>query len=241
MGMIKTENEIKLIKKSSQISNSCIKIIRDSLKENITEKELRRRVGRKIRSQGASLAFQTLVASGEISAMIHPKPYAANKIIKGVGYVDFGARYRGYRADVTVPFIKGKITKRQRKIVETTLKAYDIAIKSIRVNQPCWKLFKKTDDYSKRKGYRLGHSLGHGLGLKIHENPTIVMSRNKKLTGKKKRKWEKIKKMTFQKNMVFTIEPGIYVKDIGGCRLENDILLTVKGPKILTHSKLIEV
>ena len=241
MGTIKTENEIKLIKKSAQISNSCINIIRDSLKESITEKELRKRVGRKIRSQGANLAFQTLVASGKRSAMIHPKPYAANKVIGGIGYIDFGACYKGYKTDVTVPFIKGKITKRQRKIVETTLKAYDVAIKSIRLNQHCWKLFKKVNNYSKKKGYRLGHSLGHGLGLKIHENPIITMPKNKKLIDRKKRKWEKIKKITFQKNMVFTIEPGIYVKDIGGCRIENDILLTSKGPKILTNSKLIEI
>ena len=239
--MIKSKNDIKFIKKSANISNSCINIIRDSLKENITEKELRKRVGRKIRSQGASLAFQTLVASGERSAMIHPKPYAANKVISGIGYVDFGASYKDYKTDVTVPFIKGKITKRQTKIVETTLNAYNVAIKAIKLNQPCWKLFKITNDYSKKKGYRLGHSLGHGLGLKIHENPIIVMPKNKKLTGKKKRKWEKIKKITFQKNMVFTIEPGIYVKGIGGCRIENDIILTSKGPKILTNSKLIKI
>lgn len=61
------------------------------------------------------------------------------------------------------------------------------------------------------------------------------------MTRKGKRKWEKIKKIRFQKNMVFTIEPGIYVKGIGGCRLENDILLTSKGPKVLTYSKLIEI
>jgi Xaa-Pro aminopeptidase len=67
------------------------------------------------------------------------------------------------------------------------------------------------------------------------------MPKKKKLRGKKKRRWEKIKKINFEKNMVFTIEPGIYVKGIGGCRLENDIMMTIKGPKILTHSKLIEI
>ena len=121
------------------------------------------------------------------------------------------------------------------------MKAYDVSIKAISLNQPCWKLFKKANDYSKKNGYRLGHSLGHGLGLKIHENPIITMPRKKKLTGKRKRRWGKIKKLTFQKNMVFTIEPGIYVRGIGGCRIENDILLTPKKPKILTSSKLIEL
>jgi Xaa-Pro aminopeptidase len=240
MGMIKTKNEIKLLKKSAQITDSCLKLIGDALKESITEKELRRRVGRKIRSQNASLAFQTLVASGKRSAMIHPKPYATDKIINGIGYVDFGACYKRYKTDVTVPFIKGKISKKKRKIVDTTLKAYNIAISSIKLNQPCWVSFQKVNKYLKKNGFEMKHGLGHGLGLKIHEYPSIIMPMKKKLTRKGKRRWEKIKKVKFQKNMVFTIEPGIYVKNLGGCRLENDVLLTNKGPKILTHSKLIE-
>lgn len=241
MGMIKTRNEIKLLKKSAQISNSCLKLIKDSLRENITEKELGRRVERKIKSQNASLAFQTLVASGKRSSMIHPKPFVTNKIIKGIGYIDFGACYKGYKTDVTVPFVKGKVSKREMKIIKTTLKAYDLAISSIKLGQPCWKLFQKINDYLKKNEFKMKHGLGHGIGLKIHEYPSIIVSRKKKLKGKKKRKWEKIKKMSFNKGMIFTIEPGIYVKGLGGCRIENDVLLTNKGPKILTHSKLIEI
>jgi Xaa-Pro aminopeptidase len=241
MGMIKTKNEIKLLKKSAQITNSCIKTIENSLKENITEKELRRRVDRKIRSQRASLAFQTLVACGKRSSIIHPKPYATCKRIRGIGYIDFGARYKGYRTDITVPFIKGKINKKERKIIETTIMAYHIAVSSIKLNQPCWVLFQKVNSYLKKNGFQMSHGLGHGLGLNIHEYPSIIMPRKKKLIGKRKRRWEKIKKMLFQKNMIFTIEPGIYVKGVGGCRIENDILLTAKGPVILTNSKLIEV
>jgi len=89
MGMIKNPKEIKLLKKSAKISDSCIKIIRDSLKEKITERELRRRIGRNIRKQGASLSFATFVACGKRSAMVHAKPRATNKIIKGIGLVDF--------------------------------------------------------------------------------------------------------------------------------------------------------
>lgn len=241
MGIIKTKNEIKLLEKSAQISDSCLKIIEDSLKENITETELRRRVGRKIRSQNANLAFQTLVACGKRSAMIHPKPHASDKIIKGIGYIDFGACYKGYRTDVTIPFVKGKITKKEIKIIRTTLKAYNLAISSIKLGQPCWKFFQKINNYLKKNGFEMKHGLGHGIGLKIHEYPSITVPRKKKLRGKKKLRWEKVKKMSFKKRMVFTIEPGIYVKGLGGCRIENDILLTSKGPKILTHSKLIEI
>jgi Xaa-Pro aminopeptidase len=240
MGIIKTKNEIKLIKKSARISDSCLKIIEDSLKENITEIELRRRVGRKIRSQNANLAFQTLVACGKRSVMIHPKPFATEKIIKGIGYIDFGACYKGYRTDVTVPFVKGKISKKEKKIIRTTLNAYDIAISSIKLGQPCWKLFQTVNKYLKKNGFEMKHGLGHGIGLKIHEYPSITMPK-KKLRGKKKLRWEKVKKMSFKEGMVFTIEPGIYVKGLGGCRIENDVILTDKGSKIITHSKLIEI
>ena len=169
MGMIKTPAEIKLLKKSAKITDSCIKIIKDSLKEKITEKELRRRIGRKIRSQNASLSFQTIVACGKRSAMIHPRPYATEKIISGLGYADFGASYKYYKTDITVPFIKGKISKKERKIVNITLKTYNLSISSIRLAQPCWKLFQKIYNYLKKNGFVLKHGLGHELGKKKHE------------------------------------------------------------------------
>jgi Xaa-Pro aminopeptidase len=166
MGMIKTPKEIKFLKKSAKISDSCIKVIKDSLKDEITEAELRRRINSHIRKQGASLSFQTLVASGKRSAMIHCKPRATKRIISGMGYVDFGACYKGYRTDITVPFIKGKINRKQKKIVNTTLKAYRLSINSIKLGQPCWKLFQKTSNYIKKNGFVLKHGLGHGLGKK---------------------------------------------------------------------------
>jgi Xaa-Pro aminopeptidase len=177
---------------------------------------LRRRINRRIRSQHASLSFQTIVACGKRSAKIHPKPRATNKIIKGIGYVDFGACYKGYKSDVTVPFIKGKISKRERKIVEITLKAYNLAINSIKINEPCWKLFEKINNFMKKNGFELKHGLGHGLGLKIHEYPFIVIPKKGKIKRRKKRRWKIIKKINFQPGMVFTIEPAVYVKGLGG-------------------------
>ncbi len=241
MGIIKTKKEVGLLKKAAKIANSCLPIIKEALKEEITEKELRRRVERKIRSQNASMSFQTLVACGKRSAMIHPKPRATGKIISGIGYIDFGACYRGYKSDVTVPFIKGEIGKKERKIVQTVLKAYELAISSIKTDEPCWKLFQKVNNFLKKNGFELKHGLGHGVGLKIHEYPFISMPRKKRLIGRRKRRWEKIKKINFQENMVFTIEPAVYVKGLGGCRLENDILVKKKSIKILTNAKLIEV
>jgi len=180
-----------------------------------------------------------LVACGKRTAKIHPRPYASNKKIKGLCYADFGAKYKGYCSDMTVPFIKGNVTKKEKRIARIVLNAHRLAIRSIKMNENCWKLFDKVNIYLKKNGFELMHGLGHGLGKIVHDDPSIIMPRKKKI--KHPRRWQRIKKMVFQPSMVFTIEPGIYVKGLGGCRIENDILMTKDGPKILTNSKLIQV
>lgn len=231
-----------MIKKAARISDSCLHLIENSLRENITEIELRRRIRKKINSQHATLSFQTLVACGKRSAKIHPKPHATDKIIEGIGFVDFGARYRGYCSDVTVPFVKGKVSNREMKIVRTTLEAYDLAIKSLKVGVYWWHAFDKVNSFLRKNNFSLQHSLGHGIGKKVHMLPYIGRPSKKRLKKRKvKRRWERLKKMKFQEGMIFTIEPAVYVKGLCGCRLENDVLLTKKRPKILTHAKLIRI
>ncbi len=248
MGLIKTENEIRLLKKSASISNSCIPLIEKSLKEKeITEQELARRVGKKINSQGATLSFHTLVACGKRSSMVHPKPHATNNVIKGAGYIDFGASYKGYKTDVTVPFVKGKITGKEMKIVGTTIDAYNLAVKNAKAGTKCWTLHKMTDDFLREKGFKMKHSLGHGLGKKVHDSPKVIgvsrklIAMKNKLSKKKRKKLEKILNYTFQPNMAFTIEPGIYTNNVG-CRIENSfIMLKSKRLKALTKSRLIRI
>lgn len=240
MGMIKTEKELQLLRKSAAISNSCLKIIESALREGVTERELARRVRNQINARGASLSFQTLVGSGPRAAMVHTHPHVTDQKISGMGYIDFGAKYKGYHSDVTVPFVKGGIGSEEKNIIETGLAAYRIATESVRLGEPCWKLHEKVYRFLRSKGYTIPHSLGHGLGLKIHERPIIGMPM-KKLEGKRLKRWRRIQKVTFQPNMVFTIEPGIYVKNHGGFRIENDFLLTRHGLEVLTKSRLIRV
>lgn len=240
MGLIKNEKEIRLLKKATKISNSCIPLIEKSLHEKISEKELARRIRKKINSQGATLSFDTLSASGDRTSMIHPKPHATDRIISGIGYIDFGASYRGYKADVTVPFVKGKISREEMKVVKTVLQAYKLSVKSVKVRVPCWKPHEIADKFLRKNNFRMKHALGHGLGLQIHDTPLIVKPR-KKLKGKRKKLWEKIKKINFRPNMVFTIEPGVYTKKFGS-RIENDFLIEKNGKvKQLTKSRLIKV
>jgi len=239
--IIKTPAELKLLKKSAKITNSCITIIKRELKRpNITEKELARAIDRNIREQGAQLAFPTIVTCGKRGAFIHAKP--TNKKISGLGYTDFGAKYKGYCTDITVPFVKGEITKEEKKLLDTTLTVYKILVKSIKIDRHCWKTHNEFAKHVKARGYKVRHAIGHGIGRDIHELPTIaVPKRGKKMSPKKKNIWMQIKQLKFKPGMVFTIEPGVYVKGVGGCRFENDFVMTRNGARRLTNSRPIAI
>lgn len=242
MGMIKTRMEIAKLKRAAGISNSCIPIIERALREDgMTERELARRVRRNIYRQGGRLSFRTLVGSGARSAMIHTKPSVTDNVISGIGYIDFGASWKGYKTDVTVPFIKGRVSAKEKKIVKVVQDAYRLACRIWKVGMPCWEFQEKVYGYVGSRKLWMGHSVGHGVGLKIHENPKMYGKPRKKLDAKKAKRWERIKKIVFEENMAFTIEPGAYAAGLGGSRIENTFLASGKRLKRLTNSKLIEV
>lgn len=257
--MIKTKREIALIRKAAAISNSCIPIIEKSLRETgMTERELSRRVRRNIYSQGGRLSFTTLVACGARSAMIHPKPIATDGVIEGIGYIDFGASWKGYKVDLTVPFVKGKVGARERKIVKTVLDAYRLSLKNWRPEIHCWELHRKADGFISSKGFKMGHALGHGIGKNLkesyHEGPLIYAPKEKILRkmerlaakGNKKARrkliwWHRVRNVRMQPGMCVTIEPGAYVDKVGGSRIENTFLVEGRKLKALTKARLIEV
>jgi len=239
LSLIKTREEIVFLKRAARGSNSCIPTIKKSLQEGVTERELKKRIERHIKKQGCGISFKTLVACGRRSAIVHPKPGATDRKIDGIGYVDFGASYKNYKSDITVPFVVGKIGKREMKIVNAVVAAHNLAMRSIKSGMPCWKLHEKVNSFLRTKGFRMIHAMGHGLGKNVHEMPYIGKPR-KKLRGLRKRRWERLKKIVFQENMVFTIEPAVYLKNVGGCRLENVVLITKREPGILTHARLIK-
>ncbi|MGC9132409.1 MAG: M24 family metallopeptidase [Candidatus Micrarchaeia archaeon] len=228
-------DRILLLKKSAEISNSCIPLIKKLLKKKISEIELAKEIEKNIITKGAKPAFEIIVASGKRSSKIHAKP--TKRIINGIGFIDFGASYKGYKSDLTIPFIKGKISKEEEKIINATIEAYTIAKKEIKVNKNCWEVYEKVNDFLKSKGFFLKHSLGHGVGIRIHQLPII----GKPMKKLKKKEIEKLKKLKFKENMVFTIEPGVYVKGIGGCRIENTFLLKKDKLVKLTNAKLLKI
>ena len=233
--MIKTKKEINLIKKSCKIANHGIKLIKENLSTQITERELALMLQQELIRQGADeLAFPTIITSGKRSAYIHPEPsFTKNKIQKGLGLIDFGARYQGYCSDVTVPFLIGKSNEKEEKIALTTQEAYQKSIDFLKIEKPVCEIYEFANKILEKNNFEFKHSLGHGLGLDIHDSPNISHKPENKINFKN------LKEIKLKENMVFTIEPGVYVPEIGGCRLENDVLMTKRGPKVLTKSEFI--
>ncbi len=232
---IKTKKELELIKKSCKIANHGIKVIQENLSTKITEKELAITLEQELIREGANeIAFPTIVSSGKRSAYVHPEPsFSEKRIQEGLGLIDFGARHKGYCSDVTVPFSIGELTKNQEKMVETTQEAYQKSLESLKVENPTWEIYNIAEKVLENNGYEFKHSLGHGLGLDVHDSPNFSP---KPTVEEELKDWEEVK---LKENMVFTIEPGVYVPGIGGSRLENDILMTKKGPEILTKSRFL--
>ena len=236
----KSSYELDLLLKAGEIGNKTLKDIEKFAREstNGTENDLSFTVLKKIRDYGAEdNSFPSLVANTERAHMIHCHPSAGNNLFSknGLALIDFGALYEGYCSDITVPISFGKLSKEQEKIRKTCFAAYDAAIETIDIGVPTWKISKAAVDIIEKAGYHMPHGLGHGLGLAVHDSPGI----RQKPTDEDRLK--EFNEVYVEEGMVFTIEPGIYVKGLGGQRLENDVMIKNGKVVVYTNSKPIEV
>src|SRR5699024_7186888 len=126
--------------------------------------------------------------------------------------MDYGALFNGYCSDITRTVAVGEISDELATIYETVLEAQIRGVKGIKPGMTCKEADALTRDYITEKGFgeNFGHSTGHGLGLEVHEEPRLSSKSETILTP----------------GMVVTVEPGIYVQGVGGCRIEDDIVIT---------------
>lgn len=173
------------------------------------------------RRGGEEKAFPLIVASGPRGAL--PHGVASDKVINAgeLVTIDFGVRCAGYHSDETVTVAVGNVSAEMLRIHETVLAAHDLAIAAVRPGVPLRQIDAVARDYIAAQGYgdRFGHGLGHGVGLEVHEFPT-VSPRSEELACE---------------GMVFTVEPGIYVPELGGVRIEDMVLVTADGSRRLTR------
>jgi len=221
LSITKDIDEIKKIKKAVKISEKAYNETLSLIKPGIKEKDIALELEYKMRKLGAEAsAFDTIVASGQRSSM--PHGVASDKKVKkgDLVTIDFGCFFQGYASDITRTFVLGKANEKQKKIYDIVLRAQVAACRAVKPGLACSRLDGVARDIIMKAGYGdyFGHGLGHGIGLVVHDWPRMNASSPE----------------TLETNMVVTIEPGIYIPNWGGVRIEDDVVVTATGGQILS-------
>ncbi|MCX7908654.1 MAG: Xaa-Pro peptidase family protein [Ignavibacteria bacterium] len=222
--MPKSTEELENIRKACEMSEKVFEQVLKNFKVGMTEKELAAEVvyiARKLGSEGEP--FPTIVVSGKRSSLVHGSP--SEKQIKSneVVTIDFGCIVNGFCCDVTRVFAVGKSTKEQRAIYELLIKAKDSAIERVRpfvngklVDEAARSLIAKAG-----YGEYFQHSLGHGVGISPHEQPLITFRKDDQI---------------IPEGCILAIEPGVYIPNKYGLRVEDNIYVNRDGAKYLTKA-----
>ncbi|MFP7477757.1 M24 family metallopeptidase [Terribacillus saccharophilus] len=221
--LIKSDEELAIMKTAAEIADAAYTHILTFVKPGMKEIEVSNELEFFMRKQGATQSsFDTIVASGYRSAL--PHGVASDKEIQKGELVtlDYGALYNGYCSDITRTFAVGEISDKLREIYDIVLEANLRGVAGVKPGITGKEADALTRDYITEKGYGqyFGHSTGHGLGMDVHESPALSFRSDTVL----------------KPGMVVTVEPGIYIPEVGGCRIEDDLVLTADGSERLTFS-----
>ena len=166
-------------------------------------------------------SFDFIVASGPRGALPHGVASARQLAAGELVTIDFGCRIDGYHSDETVTLALGEVPVALRRVYDVVREAHDRALAAVRPDVPLVEIDRIAREHIAAAGYGeyFGHGLGHGVGLEVHEAPT-VSPRSKAVAVE---------------GMVFTVEPGIYLPGVGGVRIEDMVLVTSSGHRVLTR------
>ena len=220
---IKTPREIEFINMAQTITDKAFAHILNFIKVGKTEKEIALELEFFMRKNGSQgVAFDTIAVSGKNSSLPHGVP--TDKPLENGDFLtmDFGARFEGYCSDMTRTVALGQVSETQYEIYDIVLQSQLEALKSIKPNVQCKEIDKIARDIITNKGYGecFGHGLGHSVGIEIHENPAFNTR----------------DETSIKKGMVITVEPGIYLPDKFGVRIEDMVVITDDGFENITKS-----
>ncbi len=230
--IIKDSYEIECTKEAARIGDIIIEEIENRIKNGKikTETDVALFIEEKCRQEGCErTGFETLAAGPARSFAIHCFPnYTSGAWPEtGLSILDFGVVYNGYTSDTTLGIAKGPLSKKQEELISLVQEAADKAVVLYKKDNPMQSAAKKADEIFAAGNRSMPHTLGHGIGLEIHEYPRISSSEPESTK--------------FKPGMILTLEPGLYDPELGGIRLENDILITEEGNEVITHSKIIHL
>ncbi len=228
--LIKDEYEVECIAKAAEYGDMAFDHIIKYIKPGVTEKQVELELDYYIKKiSGNPMSFNAIVVSGIRSSLPHGGP--SEKVINNGEFLtlDFGCVYNGYCSDMTRTVFVGKANEEHKKIYNIVLRAQSEALNHIKAGVPAKAVDKAARDIIDGEGYGqyFGHSLGHGVGLAVHEEPKVAAQGTK----------------TLETGMIITDEPGIYIPDFGGVRIEDLVLVEENGCRVLTKSPkhLIEI
>ncbi len=223
--LYKDTDEIEKMKKAQAITDAGFAHMMNVLTPNMTEVEAALELEFFMRKMGSEgVAFETIAVSGSASSLPHGVPRNV-KLEKGFFTMDFGAKFEGYCSDMTRTVVIGKADEDMKKLYNTVLRAQTAALDFIKEGINCKDADTVARDIINDAGYegRFGHSLGHGVGMYIHESPRLSqgIAPNYKL----------------QRGHIVTVEPGIYIEGLYGCRIEDMVGVMPDGSIYnFTHS-----
>ena len=219
---VKDALELRKIKEAVKRAETAFRLVRPHIKPGMKERSLALRLEAKIKREGCRhIPFDIIVASGPHAAMPHAKP-TERKFSRGdFLIIDWGGEADGYFSDITrTLLVRGESLRRKKKIYLTVLNAHKRAIASIVPGRKSKDIDLSAREVINKAGYGqyFGHATGHGVGLQVHERPRITWNKNE----------------VVRENMIFTIEPGIYVPGLGGVRIEDMVVVKPGRPTVLT-------
>lgn len=213
--MVKDADEAECIRKAAAISCQAFENLLKKAQAGMTEREVQLMLDNEMLKLGSEgNAFSTIAAAGANGSLPHAIP--SDHVIQNgeLLTLDFGAKYGGYCSDITRTIGFGKIGPELRELYQRVLDAQLMALDAVRPGAVCGDIDKIARDYlDARYPGAFGHSLGHGVGLFIHEQPRVAPGSTTVL----------------EPGHVVTIEPGVYIPGLGGCRIEDTVILTADG------------
>jgi Xaa-Pro aminopeptidase len=219
----KTPEELEHVRAAARLADEGYEHILPFLKPGVSELDIALELEFFLRRRGSEgVAFEVIVASGERSAMPHGTA-SARKLRPGeLVTLDFGAVVGGYHSDLTRTLALGEVSRELRDIYDAVLEAQQAALEAVRPGRTGQGLDAIARQVLSERGYGeyFAHGLGHGVGLAVHEGPRL----------------SKISEDVLEAGMVLTIEPGVYIPGVGGCRIEDLVLVTETGYEVLSHS-----
>ncbi len=221
--LVKDAGEVETIRRAIAVAEAAFESVKHLLRPGTRERDFAIELEFAMRRGGAEgVAFDTIVASGTLGA--HPHHHAGVRPLAPGDFVtiDWGAAVDGYNSDITRTVAIGQVTDKQREVYAVVLEAQKRAIAAVKPGKTGKEIDAVARDFITEKGYgeAFGHGLGHSLGRSVHDGPGFSA---------------RAESLVLAPGMVMTVEPGIYLENWGGVRVEEDILVTEDGCEILTH------